>query len=187
MIDDAEPHGRCAPPSPPVDSSATVPYCKESSLRDAIALNARPGWRGRRQGSGCGQPVWAISGPLSTANAGYPRCLTCTLRRLKRAFLALLPRPSKLAMRVRFSSPALSDVPSQGSFRHAAMRLQKSALGPATTWAISFWAIDRPSEPQLFPLCTGHDVRPLTAGLHDVRHCIFAPPPARLSSSSTVP
>ena len=40
------------------------------------------------------------------------------------------PQPSKLAMRVRFSSPALSDVPSQGSFRNAAMRLQKSALGP---------------------------------------------------------
>ena len=38
--------------------------------------------------------------------------------------------PSKLVMRVRFSSPALSDVPSQGSFRYAAVRLHQSALGP---------------------------------------------------------
>jgi hypothetical protein len=40
------------------------------------------------------------------------------------------PQPSKLVMRVRFSSPALSDFPSQGSFRHAAVRLDQSALGP---------------------------------------------------------
>jgi hypothetical protein len=63
------------------------------------------------------------------------------------------PQPSKLVMRVRFSSPALSGVPSQGSFRHAGMRLHKRAQGSGHTWAISFWAADRPSELQLSAVC----------------------------------
>jgi hypothetical protein len=49
---------------------------------------------------------------------------------------------------------------SQGSFRHAAMRLQRAHWARATTWAISFWAIDRPSEPQRsswsYELDSGH-------------------------------
>ena len=61
--------------------------------------------------------------------------------------------PSKLVMRVRFSSPALSDVPSQGSFRHAAMRLQKSALGPGHNWAIRSGPSTGPLSPS-FPV--GH-------------------------------
>ena len=52
------------------------------------------------------------------------------LPKLKTRSCAPRARPSKLVMRVRFSSPALSDAPSQGSFCHAAMRLQESALGP---------------------------------------------------------
>jgi hypothetical protein len=45
----------------------------------------------------------------------------------------------------------------------------------AITWAISSGCHRRSPEPQLFPLCSGHDVRSLTAGhFHDVKHCIFA-------------
>jgi hypothetical protein len=35
----------------------------------------------------------------------------------------------------------------------------------ATTWAISFWAIHRLSEPQLFPLCTGPRCAPPHRGV----------------------
>ena len=55
--------------------------------------------------------------------------------------------PSKLVMRVRFSSPAPSDVPSQGSSRHTAMRLQKGHTGPG---------------PQHGPLVSGHRPAPLS-------------------------
>ena len=59
------------------------------------------------------------------------------------------------------------------------------SYGPAR--AIRLGAIARPTssgghrqtpELQLFPLCSGHDVRSLTAGhFHDVEHCIFATHP----------
>ena len=59
------------------------------------------------------------------------------------------------------------------------------SYGPAR--AIRLGAIARPTssgghrqtpELQLFPLCSGHDVRSLTAGhFHDVEHCIFTTHP----------
>ena len=64
------------------------------------------------------------------------------------------PRPSKLVMRVRFSSPAPSDVPSRGSFRYARMRLQKSALGRG---------------PQRGPLPSGPPTRPLSPSFGGLR------------------
>jgi hypothetical protein len=71
--------------------------------------------------------------PNTVRICGHSRLITVSLflcRYVNRLARASRVSSSKLAMRVRFSSPALSDVPSQGSFRHAAMRLQKSALGP---------------------------------------------------------
>jgi hypothetical protein len=50
---------------------------------------------------------WAISGPLSRAKAGHSRCLRGTFRSLKARLDAPWAQPSKLVMRVRFSSPAL--------------------------------------------------------------------------------
>jgi len=74
--------------------------------------------------------------------------------------------PSKLVMRVRFSSPAPSDVPSQGNFRNVAMRLKRSTLVPGHNVGPYFLAIDQPSEPQLFGL---RRMRPVIAVV--VRFC----------------
>jgi hypothetical protein len=91
--------------------------------------------------------------------AGLPRpLLGCTqLARLPKSDPSTPPwstQPDALALPIvtrylHMAARAPDDVPSQGSFRHAALRLQKSARARATTWAISFWAIDRPSGPQL--------------------------------------
>jgi hypothetical protein len=131
---------------------------------------------------------WAISGPLRTATSGQPQSLTSAQERATVRLMVQRPRPSKLVMRVRFSSPAPSKGPSRRAFlcgRHAHRPGQYGSgqlRGPLVTGA------HRPSpELQHFPLCSGQDVRPLTAGLHDVRHGISRHIPARLSSSWTVP
>jgi hypothetical protein len=50
--------------------------------------------------------AWAINGPLPTAIAGRPRSAMSAGGRLSYRLQAQRPRPSKLVMRVRFSSPA---------------------------------------------------------------------------------
>jgi hypothetical protein len=50
--------------------------------------------------------VWAISGPLGTAKGGALRCLPGTFRSLIWPVDAREARPSKLVMRIRFSSSA---------------------------------------------------------------------------------
>ena len=47
-----------------------------------------------------------IGGPLSRAKGGRSQCFPGKLRRLETRSCAPLARPSKLAMRIRFSSPA---------------------------------------------------------------------------------
>jgi hypothetical protein len=69
-------------------------------------------------------------GPSARVDHGAWRCKEVTGAGASESAQVGARIPSKLVMRVRFSSPALSGVPSQGSFCHAAMRLEKSALGP---------------------------------------------------------
>jgi hypothetical protein len=56
---------------------------------------------------------------------------------------------SKLAMRVRFSSPALSTSLVRAAFATPPCAFTRAHWARATTWALTFWATDRPSEPQL--------------------------------------
>ena len=71
----------------------------------------------------------ALRGPSARVDDGASQCEEVRAEGASESARVGARIPSKLVMRVRFSSPALSDIPSQDSFRHAAMRLQKSALG----------------------------------------------------------